>query len=121
MLGYCHISQFPVKLLLAQPNLFRSIRIKHMLGQVNNEGRLDPKERHEIGTRVRRPLFMRCLYRASIKKRIKHTAHLGSPQTQRVISNDDAATMQQSFPMNGGDGPHSYRNNSHFQVFELLL
>ncbi|RVW34637.1 putative S-adenosylmethionine-dependent methyltransferase [Vitis vinifera] len=48
-------------------------------------------------------------------KGIKHTAHLGSPQTQRVISNNDAATMQQSFPMNGGDGPHSYRNNSHFQ------
>ena len=48
-------------------NLYQSIRIKHMLGQVNNEGLLDPKERHEIGTRVRRPLFMRCLYRASIK------------------------------------------------------
>ena len=47
--------------------LYQSIRIKQMLGQVNNEGLLDPKERHEIGTRVRRPLFMRCLYRASIK------------------------------------------------------
>ena len=40
---------------IARQNLYQSIRIKHMLGQVNNEGRFDPKERHEIGTRVQRP------------------------------------------------------------------
>ncbi|KAL6351470.1 hypothetical protein AAG906_040824 [Vitis piasezkii] len=31
------------------------------------------------------------------------------------MSNNNTATMQQSFPMNGGDGPHSYLNNSHLQ------
>ncbi|KAJ9708563.1 hypothetical protein PVL29_000548 [Vitis rotundifolia] len=31
------------------------------------------------------------------------------------MSNNRAATTQQSFPMNGGDGPHSYLNNSNLQ------
>ncbi|WJZ80583.1 hypothetical protein VitviT2T_000490 [Vitis vinifera] len=31
------------------------------------------------------------------------------------MSNNRAATTQQSFPMKGGDGPHSYVNNSHLQ------
>ncbi|RVW34636.1 putative S-adenosylmethionine-dependent methyltransferase [Vitis vinifera] len=31
------------------------------------------------------------------------------------MSNNREATTQQSFPMKGGDGPHSYVNNSHLQ------
>lgn len=35
---------------------------------------------------------------------------------ERSEMSNNTATMQESFPMTGGDGSYSYANNSYFQV-----